>query len=126
MTLHAQADSSLPATMSCTNICACTYTHACFFLWLYSPIQASAASTKLSVSLQLLDIKQSVGLLGSVISLSQGLCTQTLNINPLSGIQTHCSGICASKDSFIFTYSSVWKTNKILHNTKESMLYDGK
>jgi hypothetical protein len=47
-------------------------------LWLYSPIQASAASIKLSVSLQILDLGQSVGLLGRVISSSQGsACTQT-------------------------------------------------
>jgi hypothetical protein len=44
-----------------------------FFLWLYNPIQALAASMKLSVSLQLLDLGQSVGLLGRVISSSQGL-----------------------------------------------------
>jgi hypothetical protein len=44
-----------------------------FFLWPYSPIQALAASMKLSVSLQLLDLGQSVGLLGRVISSSQGL-----------------------------------------------------
>jgi hypothetical protein len=44
-----------------------------FFLWLYSPIQALAATKKLSVSLQLLDLGQSVGLLGWVISSSQGL-----------------------------------------------------
>jgi hypothetical protein len=43
------------------------------FLWLYSPSQALAASMKLSVSLQLLDLGQSVGLLGQVISSSQGL-----------------------------------------------------
>jgi hypothetical protein len=51
------------------------------FLWLYSPIQALAASMKLSVSLQLLDLGQSVGPLGRVISLSQGLylCTYTKN-----------------------------------------------
>jgi hypothetical protein len=42
-------------------------------LWLYSPIQALAVSMKLSVSLQLLDLGQSVGLLGRVISSSQGL-----------------------------------------------------
>jgi hypothetical protein len=41
--------------------------------WLYSPIQALAASMKLSVSLQLLDLGQSVGLLRRVISSSQGL-----------------------------------------------------
>jgi hypothetical protein len=50
-----------------------------FPLWLYSPTQALAASMKLSVSLQLLDLGQSVGLLGRVISPSQGLstCIQT-------------------------------------------------
>jgi hypothetical protein len=44
-----------------------------FFLWLYSPTQALAASMKLSVSLQLLDLGQPVALLGRVISSSQGL-----------------------------------------------------
>jgi hypothetical protein len=43
-----------------------------FFLWLYNPIQALATSVKLSVSIQLLDLGQSVGLLGQVISSSQG------------------------------------------------------
>jgi hypothetical protein len=48
-----------------------------FFLWLYSPIEASAASMKLSVSLQLLDLGQSVGFLGRVINSSQGLYLYT-------------------------------------------------
>jgi hypothetical protein len=48
-----------------------------FFLWLYNPIQALDASMKLSVSLQLLDLGQSVGLLGRVISSSQGLYLYT-------------------------------------------------
>jgi hypothetical protein len=48
-----------------------------FFLWLYSPIQALAASIKLSVSLQLLDFLHSVGLLGRVIGSSQGLYLYT-------------------------------------------------
>jgi hypothetical protein len=65
---------------------------------------------KLSVSLQLLDLGQSVGLLGRVISSSQGLYlnthrpknalrTQTLNIHALSGIRTHGFGVSASEDS---------------------------
>jgi hypothetical protein len=48
-----------------------------FFLCLYSPCQALAASMKLSVSLQLLVLGQSVGLLGRVISSSQGLYLYT-------------------------------------------------
>jgi hypothetical protein len=48
-----------------------------FFLWLDSPIQALAASMKLSISLQLLDLGQSVGLLGRVISSLQGLYLYT-------------------------------------------------
>jgi hypothetical protein len=44
-----------------------------FLLLLHSPIQALAASMRLSVSLQLLDLGQSVGLLGRVIRSSQGL-----------------------------------------------------
>jgi hypothetical protein len=47
------------------------------FLWLYSPIQVLAASMKLPVSLQLLDLVQSVGLIGRVISPSQGLYLYT-------------------------------------------------
>jgi hypothetical protein len=72
-----------------------------FFLWLYSPIQALDASMKLSVSLQLLDLGQSVGLLRRVISSSQGLstCTQTLNIHARSRIRTHGPGVRASGDS---------------------------
>jgi hypothetical protein len=35
-----------------------------FFFWLYNPIQTLSASMKLSVSLQLLDLRQSVGLPG--------------------------------------------------------------
>jgi hypothetical protein len=46
-----------------------------FFLWLYSPIKALAAYMKLSVSFQLLDLGQTVGLLGRVISSSLCLCT---------------------------------------------------
>jgi hypothetical protein len=49
-----------------------------FFLWLYSPIQALAASMKLSVSLQLLYLGQSVGLLGRAMSCRKAsTCTQT-------------------------------------------------
>jgi hypothetical protein len=59
---------------------------------------------KLSVSLQLLDLGQSEGLLGRVISSSQGLClytntTQTLNIHAQSGIRSHGPGARASEDS---------------------------
>jgi hypothetical protein len=50
-----------------------------FFLWLYSPIQALAASMKLSFSFQLLDLGKSVGLLGRVRPLPVHK-TQTLNI----------------------------------------------
>jgi hypothetical protein len=79
-----------------------------FFLWLYSPIQALAVSMKLSVSLLLLDLGQSVGLLGRVISSSQGLyltqtqknahTTQTLNIHAVNRIRTHGLGVRASED----------------------------
>jgi hypothetical protein len=44
-----------------------------FFLWLHSPTQA--ASMKLYVSFQLLDLGRSVGVLGRVISSSQGTNT---------------------------------------------------
>jgi hypothetical protein len=76
-----------------------------FFLRLYSPIQALAASIKLSVSLQLLDLGQSVGLLGLVISSSQVLYLYTYtekhthNIHALSGIRIHGPGVRASERS---------------------------
>jgi hypothetical protein len=53
--------------------------HIFFFFGLYSPIQALAASMKLSVPLQLLDLGQSVGLLGRAIS----SCTQTAQTRTL-------------------------------------------
>jgi hypothetical protein len=54
-----------------------------FFLWLYSPIQALATSVKLSVSFQLLDLRQSVGLLAQVINSSQfgSHCTLKITFN---------------------------------------------
>jgi hypothetical protein len=55
-----------------------------FFSFGYSPIQALAASMKLSVSLQLLDLGQSVGLFGRVISSSQtrDITLQNSNLTP--------------------------------------------
>jgi hypothetical protein len=63
----------------------------------------------LSVSFQLLYLGQTVGLLGRVISSSQGLylytntenvhTTQALNIHAQSGIQNHGPGVRASEDS---------------------------
>jgi hypothetical protein len=60
------------------------------FIWLYSPVSALAASMNFPVSFQLLDLGQSAGLLGRVISSSQGLCLYTktekltYNTNPLT------------------------------------------
>jgi hypothetical protein len=48
-----------------------------FPLWLYGPIQALAASMKLSVSLHLLHLGQSVGFTERVISSSQVLYLYT-------------------------------------------------
>jgi hypothetical protein len=60
-----------------------SYNMTFFFpLWLYSPIQALAASMKISVSLQLLEPGESVGLLGQVISSSQGLYLYTNTEKP--------------------------------------------
>jgi hypothetical protein len=67
-----------------------------------------AASMKLSVSLQLLDLGQSVGLLERVISSSQGLYLytntekrthNTNTIHSLIGIRTHGPNVRASEDS---------------------------
>jgi hypothetical protein len=78
-----------------------------FFLRLYSPVQALATSMKLSVSLQLLDLGESTGLLGQVDQLvtcplpvhKHRKATQTLNIHALTGIRTHGSGAHVSEDS---------------------------
>jgi hypothetical protein len=80
-----------------------------FFLWFCSSIQALAASMKLSVSLQLIDLGQSVGFFGRMMSSLQSLylykstknahTTQTLNIHALSVIRTHGPDVRASEDS---------------------------
>jgi hypothetical protein len=67
-----------------------------------------AASMNLPVSLQVLDLRQSVGTLKRVISSSQGLylytnkknahTTQALKIHAQSGIRTHGPGLRASED----------------------------
>jgi hypothetical protein len=86
-----------PMTSHYTDLAIWTLNNFFFIL----PIQALAACMKLSVSLQLLDLGQLVGLLGWVISSSQGLYqytytekrTQALNIQALSGIRTHGPGV---------------------------------
>jgi hypothetical protein len=70
--------------------------HFCF-LWLYSPIQALAASINLSVSFQWLELGQSAGLLGQVISLSQGLYLYT-NTEKRTH-KTHTKYPCSELDS---------------------------
>jgi hypothetical protein len=67
---------------------------------------------KISFSLQLLDLGQSVGLLGWVISSSQGLSlyanienahtTQILNIHAQSAVRTHGPGVRLSEDISCF------------------------
>jgi hypothetical protein len=61
-------------------------------LWLYGPVQALAASMKLSFPFQLLDIGQSVGHLGRVINYSQGLYlyTNTEKRPPNTNIKHPC------------------------------------
>jgi hypothetical protein len=79
-----------------------------FSLWLYSPYHVLAASMKLSVSLLLLDLGQSVGLLDGWSRHKASTCTQTqknshttqsVNIHALSGIRTHGPGVRASENS---------------------------
>jgi hypothetical protein len=67
-------------------------------LWLYRPIQALATSMKLSISLQLLDLGQSVGLLGQVISLSHDLYLYT-------NTEKHCLLILGDNYCSFCTYS---------------------
>jgi hypothetical protein len=57
-----------------TKLYSITSQHFFSPLWLYSQILGLASSMKLSVSFQFLDLGQSAGLFGQVISLSQGLC----------------------------------------------------
>jgi hypothetical protein len=63
-------------------------------LWLYSPSQTLAASMKLSISLQLLDLGQSVGLIGRVIRLSQGLYLDINTEKPYTHTNTKTSMPC--------------------------------
>jgi hypothetical protein len=81
-----------------------------FFLWRYSPNSGLGLPPWNSpFHFSLLDVRQSVGLLGRVISWSQGLClytntekhahTQTSKVHAVSGIQTHDPGFRASEDS---------------------------
>jgi hypothetical protein len=65
--------------LNCHEAGLCCYL---FFLPLYSPIQALAASMKLSFSLQLLNLGQLIGLLGRVISSSQGITYITAVLLP--------------------------------------------
>jgi hypothetical protein len=84
-----------------------------FFIvhWHYSPTGPRPTSMKLSISIRFffLNHRQSLGLLGRVISSSEGLSTctqtqknahtQTLNIHALTGIRTYDRGFRASEDS---------------------------
>jgi hypothetical protein len=88
--------------------------HTFFFLWRYSPNSGLGLPPwNFPYHYGLLDLRQSVKLLGRMISSSQGLYlytntekththTQTPNIHALSGIWTHYSGFRASEDSACF------------------------
>jgi hypothetical protein len=84
--LHIEAFRSLGYAISCIIYSimsvVCYEKRNFFFLWLYNQIQALAASIKLSVSVQLLDLGQSTGRLGLMISSSQGpyVYTNTLKL----------------------------------------------
>jgi hypothetical protein len=92
---------------SCTEITRLLWNQkVLFFLLALQPNSGLGHSMKLPVSLQLLDLGQSTGLLRRVISSST--CTQTqknanttrtLNIHALSGIQTQSPDVRASDDS---------------------------
>jgi hypothetical protein len=89
----------------------CKYSRDSVFLWHYNPqFGAWPTSMILSVSLGLLDLRYSTGLLGRVINPSQGrymyrntenarTYKQALNIYALSGVRTHNAGFRASEDS---------------------------
>jgi hypothetical protein len=76
-----------------------------FSLSLQPKFEPRPTSMKLPFHFSFLDLRQSVGLLGRVISSSQGLYlyintekhthTQTLNIHALSGIRAHDPGFRA-------------------------------
>jgi hypothetical protein len=71
--------------------------------FLVAPILEHRASVKRFVSLQFLNLRQSVGLLGREISPTQGHYLHkhriNANIHALSGIQTHDPSVRASEDS---------------------------
>jgi hypothetical protein len=88
---------------------------------------------KLSVSRQLLDLGQSAGLIGRVTTLAQGLylytnrkthTTQILNIQALSGVQTHAPGVRASEDSLCLRPLGYRERHKppVVFQNKESRL----
>jgi hypothetical protein len=116
-----------------------------FFLCIDST--ALGASMKLFASLQLLDLWQSAGLLGRVISSSQGLClytntekhiqTQTLNIHACGGIRTHDHSFQASEDALDrsttltgreelqlrwFNFGFQWDSSKVWRDSKTALL----
>jgi hypothetical protein len=79
-----------------------------FFLWRYSPyLGLGLPPWNSPFHFSFLDLRRSIGLLGRVISSSQGLYLYTntekhtliLNIHALSGIRTHDHGFRASEDS---------------------------
>jgi hypothetical protein len=79
-----------------------------FFFWRYSPnLGLGLPPWNFPFHFGLLDLRYSVGLLGPVMSSSQGLPVhrhrkthiQILNIHALSGIRTHDPGFRASEDS---------------------------
>jgi hypothetical protein len=110
------------------------YFESIFFLWRYSPnLGLVLPPWNSPFHFRLLDLRHSVGLLGWVISSSQGLYlytntekrarkhththTQTLNIDALSGIQTHDPGSRESEDSTVTGLSPI-NTSKFKRTTK--------
>jgi hypothetical protein len=89
----------------------------------HSPIQALAASMRHPVSLQLLYLGQSVGLLGWVISSSQGLCLYTnINIHAQSRIRTHGPSVHASENSLCLRPLSYCRRHIIISGVRHSPL----
>jgi hypothetical protein len=93
-------------TITLVNMLSMCYNF--FFIWRYSPNLGLGLPPRNSpFHFSLLDLRHSVGLLGRMISSSQGLYlytntekqTQTPDIYALSGIRTHDPGFRSSEDS---------------------------
>jgi hypothetical protein len=90
--------------LKCLSCCCCVSSVVGFFLFFYSCCShlKHRASVKRFVSLQFLNLRQSVGLLGRGISPSQGRYLTQTDIHALSEIRTHDPYVRAGRNISCF------------------------